>query len=120
MRLPPQGGLPPCNSVFGPKFNIFFLQNGIRYRNDFFCMLFVYSSRYKYIYMKSSKKNLRGIVVLERDLVGKLEPKSDHDFSIPGRLKQKSAKQFKSKACWLSFGIYVFQHFEMKQNDTYF
>ena len=45
----------------------------------------------KCIYMKSSKKNCRDIVVLKRDLVGKLEPKCDHDFSIPGRLKQKSA-----------------------------
>ena len=48
----------------------------------------------KYIYMKSSKKNVRGIDVLERDLVGKLGPKCDHDLSIPGRLKQKSATQF--------------------------
>ena len=48
----------------------------------------------KYIYMKSSKKKFRGIIVLERNLVGKLEPKCDHDFSIPGRLKQKSATQF--------------------------
>ena len=40
--------------------------------------------------MKSSKTNFRGIVVLERDLVGRLEPKCDHDFTIPGRLKQKS------------------------------
>ena len=44
----------------------------------------------KYIYMKSLKKNVRGIVVLERDLVGKLKPKCDHDFSIPGRLKQEN------------------------------
>ena len=36
--------------------------------------------------MKSTKKNFRGIVVLECDLVGKLGPKCDHDFSIPGRL----------------------------------
>ena len=48
----------------------------------------------KYIYMKSSEKIFRSIVVLERDPVGKLEPKCDHDFSIPGRLKQKSATQF--------------------------
>ena len=41
----------------------------------------------KYIYIKSSKKILRGIVVLEHDVVGKLEPKCDHDLSIPGRLK---------------------------------
>ena len=44
--------------------------------------------------MKSSKKIFRGIVVLERDLVGMLKPKYDHDFSIPRRLKQKSATQF--------------------------
>ena len=44
--------------------------------------------------MKSSKKNFRGIVILERDLIEKLEAKCDHDFSIPGRLKQKSATQF--------------------------
>ena len=44
--------------------------------------------------MKSSEKKFRGIVVLESDFVGKLEPKCDHDFSIPGRLKQKSATQF--------------------------
>ena len=48
----------------------------------------------KYIFMKSSKKIFRGIVVLERDLVGMLKPKYDHDFSIPRRLKQKSATQF--------------------------
>ena len=47
----------------------------------------------KYIHTKSSKQNVRGIVVLERDLVGKLEPKCDHELSIPGRLKQKSATQ---------------------------
>ena len=48
----------------------------------------------KYIYMKSSKKHFRGIVILECDLVRKLEPKCDHDFSISGRRKQKSATQF--------------------------
>ena len=69
--------------------------------------------------MKSLKKIFRGIVVLESDLVGKLEPKCDHDFSIPGRLKQKSATQFQSVAYWLSFAIYVFQNFEKKRNSTY-
>ena len=54
----------------------------------------------KYIYKKSSKKNVRDIVVLERDLVGKLEPKCDHDLSIPGRLKQKSI--FSIKSSWES------------------
>ena len=44
--------------------------------------------------MKSSKKKFRGIVVLERDLVGKLKPKCDHDFSTPDWLKQKSETQF--------------------------
>ena len=44
--------------------------------------------------MKSLKKNFHGIVVLERELVEKLEPKCDHDFSIPDRLNQKSATQF--------------------------
>ena len=44
--------------------------------------------------MKSSTEIFRDIVVLERDLVGKLEPKCDHDFSIPDRLKQKSTTQF--------------------------
>ena len=44
--------------------------------------------------MKSLKKKIRGIVVLERDILGKLEPKCDHDFSIPSELKQKSAAQF--------------------------
>ena len=47
----------------------------------------------KYIYLKSLKKTFRGIVVLERDLVGNFEPKCDHDFSTPGRLEQKSATQ---------------------------
>ena len=65
--------------------------------------------------MISSKKNFCGIVVLEPDLVGKLEPKCDHNFSIPSRLKQKSATQFQSVAYQLSFRIYVFQNFEMKQ-----
>ena len=69
--------------------------------------------------MKSWKKFFSGIVVVECELVDKLEPKCDHDFSIPGRLKQKSATQFQSVACWLSFGIYVFQNFKMKQNGTF-
>ena len=43
----------------------------------FSCCLFIPQDK-KYIYMKSSKRNFRGIDVLERDLVGKLEPK----FSI--------------------------------------
>ena len=42
--------------------------------------------------MKNWKQNFRGIVLLERDLVGKLEPKCDHDFSIPCRLKQNKRK----------------------------
>ena len=57
------------------------------------CCSFILQDK-KYIYMKSSKKKFRGIVVLERDLVGKLEPKCDHDFSIPGQLKEKSVTQF--------------------------
>ena len=57
------------------------------------CCLFI-PQDIKYIYMKSSKKKFRGLVILERDLVGKLGPKCDHDFSIPGRLKQKSTTQF--------------------------
>ena len=69
--------------------------------------------------MESSKKKFRGIVVLERDLVGKLEPKCDHDFSISGRFKEKKRNTVSPVACWLSFGIYVFQNFEMKQNGTY-
>ena len=59
----------------------------------FACCSFIPQDK-KYIYMKSSKKNFCGIVALERDIVGKLEPKCDHDFSIQGRLKQKSATQF--------------------------
>ena len=59
----------------------------------FFASSFIPQDK-KYIYVKSSKKKFRGIVVIERDLVGNLEPKCDHDFSIPGRLKQKSATQF--------------------------
>ena len=43
---------------------------------------------------KMLEKKFRGIVLLERDVVGKVKPKCDHDFSIPGRLKQKSATQF--------------------------
>ena len=59
----------------------------------FACFSFIPQDK-KYIYMKSSKTNFRGIVVLERNLVGKLEPKCDHDFRIPGQLKQKSLTQF--------------------------
>ena len=59
----------------------------------FACCSFISQDK-NYIYMISSKKTFRGIVVLERDLVGKLEPNFDHDFSIPGRLKQKSATEF--------------------------
>ena len=53
----------------------------------FACCLFIPQDQ-KYIYMKSSKKQFCGIVVLERDLVEKLEPKCDHDFS-PGSTETK-------------------------------
>ena len=59
----------------------------------FFACYFFIPQDEKYSYIKSSKKNFRGIVVLERDIVGKLEPKCDHDLGIPGRLKQKSVNQ---------------------------
>ena len=52
----------------------------------FACCSFITQDK-KYIYMKSSKKIVHGILVLERNLVEKLEPKCDHDFSIPGRMK---------------------------------
>ena len=44
--------------------------------------------------MKSLKKNFRGIFVLERDLVGKSEPKCDHNFSIPGRPDESIGLKF--------------------------
>ena len=58
--------------------------------NFFACCSFIPLDK-TYIYMKSSKKKFRGIVVLKRDLVGKSEPKCDQDFGIPNRVKQKSA-----------------------------
>ena len=87
-------GLLPCDSLFGKKFNIFFQQNGLRYQYAFFpyCS-FIPQDKKIYLHEKLEKK-FRGIVVLERDLVGKLEPKCNHDFSIPCRLKQKSVTQF--------------------------
>ena len=45
----------------------------------FACCSFIPQNK-KYIYMKSSKKKFRGIVVLERDLVGKLESKCVHEI----------------------------------------
>ena len=75
----------------GQNSTFFFLQNCIRYYNDFFAWCSFIPQDKKYIYIKSSKKIFRGIGVLERDLDGNLEPKCGHDFSIPGQLKQKSA-----------------------------
>ena len=69
--------------------------------------------------MKSSKKNFRGIVVLERNLAGKFEPKYDHDFSIPGRLKQKKRNTVLISSVFVFVRDIVLQNFEMKRNGTY-
>ena len=68
-------------SRFSGQNSTFFLQNGMRYHNDFMHVVPLFL-KIKYIYMKSLKKFFRDIVVLERNLVGKLMPKCDHDFGI--------------------------------------
>ena len=61
--------------------------------------------------MKSLKKKFRGIVVLERDLVGKLEPKCDHEMNDHFEMKRNGTYLYKKNEF---FGLFSIVHLVIK------